>query len=217
MSKCIIIAPLYRGEEPDWLCREDGDLLICADGGYAAARRCGLEPDLVVGDFDSMPEGHQVQGEVLRLPVHKDDTDMAVCFREGRKRGYRSFRIAGALGGRMDHTLANLQCLYDCALRGEEAWLCDRHNRLTVLLPGEYVISRIPERKLSLLAWTQEVRGVTLRGTEWELTDHTLSSRYPLGVSNEIRGEQAHLSFTEGALVLIHAQDAAADRSDDNT
>jgi thiamine pyrophosphokinase len=209
MSKCIIIAPLYQGEEAAWLRREEGDLLICADGGYAAARRQGLEPDLMVGDFDSMPEGVPVEGNVLRLPVRKDDTDMVVCLEEGRKRGYSSFRIAGALGGRIDHTLANLQCLYDCALRGEEAWLCDAQNRMTILLPGDHRLPAVPGRKLSLLAYTPQVKGVTLQGTLWTLEGHTLDNRYPLGVSNEIQAEEAQLSFEEGALVVIYAADAA--------
>jgi len=63
----------------------------------------------------------------------------------------------------------------------------------------------MPGRHLSLLAYTPEVRGVTLLGTEWELTDATLTNRYPLGVSNEITGGSASLSFTDGALVLVQA------------
>ena len=205
MSKCIIIAPLYRGEEREWLAREDGDLVLCADGGYDAAMRHGIAPDLVIGDFDSMHSAAITGCDVIRLPVHKDDTDMAVCLREARQRGYRSFRMAGCIGGRLCHTIANLQCLYDCALRGEEAWMADEQNRVTVLAPGEYSIPHIPGRHLSLLAYTPEVRGVTLRGTEWELTNATLTNRYPLGVSNEITAGSASLSFTDGALVLVQA------------
>lgn len=209
MSKCIIIAPLYWGEEADWLRREEGDILICADGGYAAAMEQGLEADLMVGDFDSLPEDMQPAGHVLRLPVRKDDTDMVVCLQEGRRRGYREFRIAGALGGRLDHTLANIQCLYDCALRGEEAWLCDENNRITVLTPGSYTLPAMAGRKLSLLAYTPEAVGVTLRGTGWELEKHTLTSRYPLGVSNEILQEAATLSFTGGAVMVVYAKDSS--------
>lgn len=208
MSKCVIIAPLYRGEEADWLRREAGDILICADGGYAAAVRQGLEPDLMVGDFDSLPANVQPTGHVLRLPVRKDDTDMVVCLQEGRRRGYRAFRIAGALGGRLDHTLANIQCLYDCALRGEEAWLCDENNRMTVLTPGAYTLPAMAARKLSLLAYTPEVEGVTLRGTSWELENHTLTSSYPLGVSNEVLQGAAELSFDAGALMVVYAKDS---------
>ena len=69
MSRCIIIAPLYAGEDAEWLRRGEDDFLICADGGYDAAVRCGMKPDLTVGDFDSMPFAHVQEGAALRLPV----------------------------------------------------------------------------------------------------------------------------------------------------
>ena len=207
MSRCIIIAPLYAGEDADWLRRGEGDFLICADGGYDAAVRCGMKPDLTVGDFDSMPFAHVREGDVLRLPAYKDDTDMVVCLKEGRRRGYRSFRMAGCLGGRLDHTIANLQCLYDCALRGEEAWMTDGRNRVTVLCPGHYNLPNRPGCKLSLLAFTERTEGVCLRGTEWELENAALTSRYPLGTSNEITAPAAELSFTAGAVTVVYAKD----------
>ena len=79
MAKCIIIAPLYAGEEREWLTPQAGDFVICADGGYRAALQAGIKPDLLVGDFDSMPAPENPVCPVLRLPVHKDDTDMVVC------------------------------------------------------------------------------------------------------------------------------------------
>ena len=83
MGKCIIIAPLYAGEHQAYLQPEDGDLLICADGGYDAAVKHGFKPDLVIGDFDSMPADH-VQGcACITLPVHKDDTDMVLAVKCG--------------------------------------------------------------------------------------------------------------------------------------
>lgn len=207
MGKCIIIAPLYAGEHQAYLQPEAGDLLICADGGYDAAVKHGFRPDLVIGDFDSMPVEHVQDCECIRLPVHKDDTDMVVCLEEGRRRGYTSFRIAGCLGGRLDHTISNLQCLYDCALRGESVVMCDGQNMVSVLLPGRHVRPRLEGYKFSLLAYTPEVKGLTLRGTEWELTDATLTNRYPLGVSNEIIAERAEFSFEMGALMVLYSKD----------
>jgi thiamine pyrophosphokinase len=210
MSRCIIIAPLYQGEEKDWLKPEAGDFVLCADGGYQAAVRHGIRPDLVIGDFDSMAGNEEPDCTSVRLPVHKDDTDMVVCLEEGRSRGYSHFRIAGCLGGRLDHTISNLQCLYDCALRGEEAWMCDGQNMVTVLLPGRYTLPRQEGCKFSLLSYTPEALGVNLRGTVWELTDAALNNRYPLGVSNEITGDQAELSFAEGALMVLYSRDASS-------
>lgn len=207
MPRCIIIAPLYRGEEPQWLEKREGDCLICADGGFDAAAAHGLTPDLVVGDFDSMPRSHVRGAPVLELPVMKDDTDMVVCLQEGRKRGYREFLMAGCIGGRIDHTLSNLQCLYDCALRGESAWMCDAQNRMTVLTPGRYTLPRLPGRKLSLLAYTDTAKGVCLTGTLWPLSNAVLTSRYPIGCSNEITAGEAELSFAAGAIIVMYTQD----------
>ncbi len=206
MPRCFIIAPLYAGEEKEWLTPESGDMILCADAGYRAAVTHGIRPDLTIGDFDSL-QG-EAEGDVIRLPVYKDDTDMVVCIREGRKRGYREFILAGCLGGRFDHTLACLQCAADCASRGESVWLCDAQNRVAVLSPGQYVFPKEEGRKLSLLAYTPEVKGVTLRGTVWELEDAVLSSRYPLGCSNEWAAERAELAFTEGMLVVCFSMDA---------
>ena len=79
---------------------------------------------------------------------------MVVCLHEGRKRGYTEFILAGAIGGRFDHTLSCLQCAADCALRGERAWLVDGQNRATILAPGTHHLPKMPGRKLSLLAYS---------------------------------------------------------------
>lgn len=206
MPRCIIITPLYQGEELAWITPGKDDLLICADGGCSAAAAYGLEPHLIIGDFDSL--GSVPAGDnVIRLPVHKDDTDTVVCLREGRSRGYREFIIAGGLGGRFDHTLSCLQCAADGALRGERIWICDERNRVTVLAPGEYRFEAMSGRKLSLLSYTSEVKGITLKGALWELEDASLTSNYPLGCSNEWTEAAARLSFREGLLTVCMSRD----------
>lgn len=206
MGRCIIITPLFHGEEASWLGRRAGDLIICADGGYREATARGVVPDLTIGDFDSLgfvPEA----GEVIRLPVHKDDTDLAVCIRAGRARGYCEFIVAGGIGGRFDHTLAALQCAAECAMRGERVWLCDGDNRVTILPPGTYQFPDFPGRKLSLLAYTPVVTGVCLQGTKWTLEQAQLRHDYPLGCSNEWTSQEASLSFSEGLLILCISGD----------
>ena len=90
---------------------EEGDYLIAADAGYAALRASGLEPDFVMGDFDSLgapPEHPNVETH----SVIKDDTDLMLAVRWALEQGWRKFRIYGALGGkRLDQTLASLQTL----------------------------------------------------------------------------------------------------------
>lgn len=206
MKRCIIIAPLYTGEEREWLQPAEDDLVICADAGYRAAGKHGIVPNLTIGDFDSL-KGIPDTDNYIRLPVHKDDTDMVACIRAGRERGYQHFILAGSIGGRFDHTIACLQCVADCAARGESAWMCDQSNRVTVLAPGEYRVPRAEGRKLSIFAYTPVVKGITLQGTLWPLQDAELTSAYPLGCSNEFVRDEALISFDEGMLVLCLSKD----------
>lgn len=85
--------------------------------------------------------------------------------------------------------------------------MVDAGTRMRVLGPGAYTVARMPGRKLSLLAFTEEVRGVDVHGTEWELDGATLTSRYPLGISNEFRGDAAHIALREGLLMLLLSRD----------
>ncbi len=200
---------MYHGEEPSFLKREEGDILLCADRGAQRALEYGMKPDLVIGDFDSMPLFALADSIPVRvLPEKKDDTDMLACIREGRKRGYREFRIGGGMGGRIDHTIANIQCLADCARRGERAWLCDEQNLLTVLYPDEYIFDAVPGRKLSLFAFGGNVTGMKLKGTEWELDNAELSGYYPVGCSNWFKDSKISLSFASGLLIIAFCKDA---------
>ena len=213
MGRCIIIGPMWEGEERAYFSPEEGDCVLCADAGMLKAVRYGIRPDLVIGDFDSMPCPGHCDIPLRILPVRKDDTDTAVCIQEGRRRGYQTFRLAGCLGGRLDHTLANLQLAADCAARGEQVWLADARNRVTVLGPGSYSIPRMEDdgvtRKLSLFAYTPTVSHIHLHGTEWELKDSSLSQLRPLGCSNWFQEgmENASLRFSEGLLILALSSD----------
>ena len=87
----------------------EADLVIAADGGLRHTEQCGVQPTLILGDFDSLgytPDRAEV------FPVEKDDTDSMLAIKEGLGRGFRRFVLYGALdGARLDHTVANLQGL----------------------------------------------------------------------------------------------------------
>ncbi|MCL2030840.1 MAG: thiamine diphosphokinase, partial [Oscillospiraceae bacterium] len=112
MKTCIIVGagPLY-GPVP---APAAGDFVIAADGGYSHLRRLGIRPDLVIGDFDSLPEKPEHPHRV-ELAREKDDTDMLQAVKYGLERGFRLFQLYGGTGGRVGPTLANLQRLGDSA------------------------------------------------------------------------------------------------------
>ena len=99
-----------------------GDYVIAADGGYRSLKARGIEPDFVMGDFDSLgyrPDHPNVETH----PVMKDDTDLGLAVRWALVHGYRRLVMAGALGGRLDQTIASLQTLRGLTDAGAQGWL----------------------------------------------------------------------------------------------
>lgn len=178
-----------------------GDLLIAADGGLKAAQAVGVTPDVVLGDFDSL--GHVPEGDnVLRWPEMKDDTDMMLAIRLGLEKGYRTFYLYGGCGGRLDHTLANLQALAFLAGQGAVGYLFEGGQTVTCVQNGEVRFPPLPEGILSLFAMCGAAGGVTLEGLLYPLNDGVLQPDFPLGVSNHFTGAAALVQVKNGTLTL---------------
>lgn len=176
--------------------------LIAADGGYDRLKQWGISPHLAVGDFDSLgrvPEGV----EVVQHPVMKDDTDMMLAVQEGLKRGCTRFLLYGGLGGRLDHTLANLHILACLAERGCPAFLLGEDTAVTAVHSGTLTFAPEYAGTLSLFAWGGAAKGVTLTGLLYPLENATLTPDRPLGVSNEFLGRTARVSVADGTLIVF--------------
>ena len=176
--------------------------IIAADGGYLHARRLGLRPDLILGDFDSAPKPQNTQVELF--PAEKDDTDCMLAVKEGIARGCRDFVILGGTGGRLDHTVANIQTLEYLCDRGLGNLLADARHRITVLRDGALTVPRFTGY-LSVFALSPRAEGVTLRGMKYPLEEAVLTRSFPLGVSNQITAEEGTVSVRQGTLLVIAA------------
>ena len=188
----------------------DEVLVIAADGGYPVACEAFGSPDLAVGDFDSL--GYlPARVPILRHPPEKDDTDLALAADVGLARGCRCFRIFSALGGRLDHTLANLQLLARLAAAGCEATLYGADGVAVTALCGPATLTLAPAcGTVSVLAHGGTAEGVTLRGLKYPLEGASLSSNVPLGISNELLGEEASVSLVAGTLLVFYPSENAA-------
>jgi len=183
-----------------------GDFLICADGGYRLALEAELCPDAFIGDFDSLPEQEIPCPESIRVPVEKDDTDTMLCVRHSIGKGFTELLILGGLGGRLDHTIANLQTLSFAQAHGVNARILDSRNEAFLLPPGRYTLREKAGWKLSLFAWGGDCGGVSLRGTYYPLENGTLTPTFPLGVSNAFAAPEAEISLASGMLLCILSQ-----------
>ena len=178
------------------------DLLIAADGGLRAVERMGLTPHLVIGDFDSLGCAPTHPNTVV-LPTEKDDTDMFAALKLGLERGYRRFALYGGTGGRLAHTLANLQLLTHLAQQGCRGFLIGEGTVTTAVYRSTLSFPAHMSGYLSLFCPGSPARGVTLTGLKYPLTDATLTSDIPLGVSNEFTGAPAHITVREGTLLAL--------------
>ena len=198
------------GDRPDaellGRCMAQADLTIAADSGLAAFDAAGLEPDLLVGDMDS------VSPEVLaryegRLPEHrlsciKDDTDGVDALDVAIAQGADRITFLGALGGRLDHAMANVMLLVRAHRRGAAAQILDESVRI-IRVDREYTLQDAKGDTVSLLP-LGEAQGVTLEGFFYPLHAHTLTSDYPLGVSNVVTQQKATVCLESGDLILFH-------------
>ena len=199
MNNCYIIGA--NCGEVSFL-KEDGDLIIAADGGYKAAVNSGVEPDVILGDFDSLgfvPSGK----EVITLPVCKDDTDMLFAVKLGLERGYKNFYIYGGMGGRTDHTVANIQTLSFIAQNGARGYLVSQDEVLTVIKNSSIAFSPEAKGTISVFGFGGRAQGVNIKGLFYELQDATLDPSFPLGVSNSFKGISSLVEVKDGCLLVV--------------
>ena len=117
--RCVIISGSPE-TNPDFIKQavKPDDYVICADRGYEFASLAGVEPNLIVGDFDSYKEKISASCEIVKLNPHKDDTDTIHSIDLAFEKGFTNFLLLGALGGRTDHTFANITSLLYIADKG---------------------------------------------------------------------------------------------------
>ena len=177
------------------------DLLIAADGGFAHLQQLGLQPDGVLGDFDSLgyvPEDAKI------FPVEKDDTDAMLAVRHGLKLGYKRFLLYGSLDGpRLDHTVANFQTLQFLADSGAEGWLIGTTYLATVVKNGSIRFGADATGIISVFCIGKDAKGVNIKGLYYPLEDGTLTAGFPLGVSNHFTGQKAEISVKDGSLLIL--------------
>ena len=179
-----------------------GDFVIAADRGFDSLMAYGVVPNLAVGDFDSL--GHiPDHNNVITLPVEKDDTDMAFAVSKGLEMGYKRFVLLGGVGGRLDHTLANLQLLDQIASSGAQGFLVGDHLAATAVRNGAFSVPDSLTGSLAVFCNSGRAEGVTMTGVKYGMENGGMSGNRPIGVSNQFLGEGGSISVKDGSLILM--------------
>jgi thiamine pyrophosphokinase len=208
--RAIIIAGGQAGDSGwrNWV--QDGDWIIGADGGAGRALAWGLVPHLVIGDMDSLRDEDQAVLEArgcrfVEHPRAKDETDLELALRYAAREGALEIVVLGALGGRLDHTLANVLLLTLPVLDGVSVRIADGVGETLLLRGGRAVTLRGSAGDLvSLLPLGGDAGGVRTSGLAWALRGDTLRFGLSRGVSNEMTSHEARIELEEGLLLVVH-------------
>ena len=202
-NRCIIVSGGVFGPAPE---RRPGDFIIACDRGYAYCGRLSLTPDLFIGDFDSYSGTVAPGVAVERLIPETDDTDTGHAITYALSHGFRELVLVCALGGRLDHTLANVQNAANAAAQGASVTILDENSELTFLTHGTFRLKKRPGWGLSVFSLSDTSTGVCLRGVKYELENAVLDNRFPLGVSNEFDAPEAEIAVGQGILLVMQTK-----------
>lgn len=219
-KRCVLISAGELHKEDRALIEkymEEGAYLVAVDGGFDYCCQMGLKPMLCLGDFDSVSAvqknelekeacGGQVTGglsEIVRLPAEKDDTDTLAAIKLCMERGYKEFYIFGGCGGRLDHTIANIQCLLFLKRKGCTGYMINGDENIFVIKDEEVCFGADSTGILSLFALNGEAKGVSISGMKYNLEDAIITNDFPIGISNEFVGEESRVVVRDGELLAV--------------
>ena len=227
MRYCIFIAAGDISEKyfDELMKLQPAPYLTAVDAGYAFLRKKQINPDIALGDFDSLK--YVPSGETKIFPARKDKTDMMLAIEHAREAGFETVFVLGGFGGkRLDHTIANIQqmlgahphprliflddenvcfCLKDETAEIRENSLIIRKNDASgpaFEMPAALAELAEPKKRY-LSLFTQTGAKVTLSGTAYDGEDIELTGSFPLGVSNEITGEKARIRVSGKVFVML--------------
>ncbi len=195
--RCILVCGGEFAAEK--FCIQKGDVLVTADSGYAYVKDC-VHVDYAVGDFDSL--GYVPEGvEVIRHNPVKDYTDTQLAMEFAAEKGADEFVIYGALGGRLDHTLANIQTGYSFAKRGIKVTF--KGKDCTAFYIMDRAVLRGEKGRFFSLFALDDAEGVTIKGAQYNLDGAKIVDDYPLGVSNAFTDGDCIVEVKKGILFAI--------------
>jgi len=186
---------------------DDVQLVICADGGAIHAKKMGVKPHILVGDFDSLQDEdlkwfENAETEIVHYPVEKDMTDSEIAVDTAVDRGCTYIKIIGAFGTRLDHSLANIFLLKKLLDKGINGSIINEDNEIT-LIKDKITLKKREGYNVSLIPITEKVEGVTTKGLYYPLHEATIEMGSTWGISNEFVDETAEVTIKRGIMLVI--------------
>lgn len=180
--------------------------VLAADCGTRLLNRIGVTPDVVIGDFDSSDAPDGSTGRVIKHSVKKDDTDTMLCIKYALDMGADDITIVSGIGGRLDHTVANIQSLYYILKSGAKGRIISSDDEVILISPGAYSLKKRDGFSMSLFSYSPKVFGLSIIGAEYEVRNADIDNSFPIGASNHIIEKSCEISFNSGTLLVVFSR-----------
>ena len=198
-GKCFIVGASKDSQEIFEYSKND--YIIAADGGYDFLVNNNMRGDLLIGDLDSIKSKVSFKNTIV-LPKEKDESDLNRCIGEAIRLGYKELIIYGAMGGRIDHSIAAIQDSSGYSKMNVEITFKYKEKTLRILRNSTFEIER-ESGYISIFA-IEKSSGVSISNLKYEITNKDLTPDFALGLSNEFINKKATISVKDGCLLIVY-------------
>lgn len=206
MKRAILVGASKDLKSSKFLSNFKNDFLVAMDGGYYHYLNANIEPDLFVGDFDTLDKDKlKNPKKTISLSTIKDDTDTIQAIKYCLSIGINKFLMYGCLNGKIEHTIANIQTLSFLQEHNAQGYLIDEENdKVLFLLHNNEIKFDLSTGLISVFSLSSISKEVTISNMKYNVDKTTLTSAFPLGVSNEfIENKNGHIKVTDGTLLIV--------------
>ena len=180
----------------------ENDFIIAADGGLNYLSEAGIKPHMFMGDMDSVNPVNFPDEQML-FPSEKDDTDMMIAVKHGLELGYKRFYLYGVTGGRISHTIANIQTLAYISQNNADGYMFGANTILTAITDSKIEFKRETEGMISVFSHGNRAEEIYIKGLKYPVNGDNFSNTFPRGVSNEFAGRESSISVKNGTLIIV--------------
>ena len=184
------------------------DYIICADGGANHAYKMNITPNYIIGDLDSINKEiidfYKKQNVLFEeFPSKKNETDSELCILLSKSLNASKIDLFGTLGGRIDHTLANINLLYYIREQEIIPRIISEQEEIYIATNECVKIKGKEKDIISIIPIKGDVKGITLENLEYPLNNYDMNYSTPLGISNIMLSEECKIAVKKGSLLII--------------
>lgn len=206
---CVLVFANGKLSGLDWIKPyiREVEVIIAANGGTRHVLAAGYQPDIVIGDIDSISRADDKKlrdsgVQIIDYPVDKDETDLELALTYAFENYDGDILILGALGGRLDQTLANILLLADAKFAGRRIEIREAHQRAWLVDKSTQIQAHVGDL-VSLIPIVGDVHVAGTKGLKWPLQDERLVFGRSRGISNVMTEEDAEITLKSGRLICV--------------